>query len=688
EWAVQNQVISLGPGTHVLTSKTFLPWHPDPDDPMWMRITLAERPIGPVAAPVATAVDPIPTDGSAPAAGYKYGETEDYLLGHVTGEPPDVWVEKALRTVDFDESAADAAGNAPARFFFHVEYGNSGGSAAADVVIADTLPVSTTYKGSHSVPDIEPPTVVTPTVSWNAGTLHPGDHGVINLWFHVPADLGWVLPPGTVLTNTVSITTSTAGDDPANNTSVVTGTIPLLPPRITWPIPGTTCSSEITVTGKSQLGTFVDLYVNGVYTATASVDSSGNWEVPLTLPDGTHSIYAKARTPLGDESAPSPTVVVVVDSTLAWDPMSMIFSTTSPDGSAWVQHIRNAQGRADPNGWKVFLPKGPGASQQYTVTVRICCSDPTSVTLTVSNTVYSMTAIGDGWYQRVIDSPDDPTTPITLTVVCGSVTSGGSGSGLIDPDGYVFDVDLGLAAGKLTGKTVTALEYDTGTGSWDRWPAELYESQTNPQVTGADGYYSFFTPPGDYQITVDASTGYQGYRSWTLTVISTPVHLDIPLTPVYADKHYVVTMDAAGFVPDTLEVVQGSVVQWTNNEGSAGIWHSATSDVDARTDVRGWDSGLLDSGESYSRRFDTLGTFTYADNENPSLVGTIKVCYLYDFDCDGKVGAGDLQTAAQKWRTVSGKGNGYDVRYDVDGNGVINIIDIQKTAMEWNWTAP
>jgi len=187
---------------------------------------------------------------------------------------------------------------------------------------------------------------------------------------------------------------------------------------------------------------------------------------------------------------------------------------------------------------------------------------------------------------------------------------------------------------------------------------------------------------------VDATTAYQDYRSWTLTVISAPVHLDIPLTPAHTDADYAVTVDALGFVPDTLEVVQGSVVKWTNNEATTGLWHTTMSDVDARTNTSGWDSGLLDSGENYSRRFDTLGTFTYYDHENPSLVGTIKVCYLYDFDCDDAVGANDIQALALLWRTASGKGTGYDPRYDVDGDGKITIIDIQKAAVEWGWTTP
>jgi len=67
EWAVQNLKLGkLTPGYHIFQTQ-FLPYNPDPTKPMWMRITLSEQ-----AAPSA--------DGSGLAAGYRYGETEDYYL--------------------------------------------------------------------------------------------------------------------------------------------------------------------------------------------------------------------------------------------------------------------------------------------------------------------------------------------------------------------------------------------------------------------------------------------------------------------------------------------------------------------------------------------------------------------------------------------------------------------------------
>lgn len=77
EWAVQNQVLGLGPGTYVVSSPPFLPWHPgDPSDPIWMRITLSDS-----YAPAS------PQDGRGPANGYMYGETEDYYFKPVTPTP-------------------------------------------------------------------------------------------------------------------------------------------------------------------------------------------------------------------------------------------------------------------------------------------------------------------------------------------------------------------------------------------------------------------------------------------------------------------------------------------------------------------------------------------------------------------------------------------------------------------------
>jgi parallel beta-helix repeat protein len=103
-----------------------------------------------------------------------------------------------------------------------------------------------------------------------------------------------------------------------------------------------------------------------------------------------------------------------------------------------------------------------------------------------------------------------------------------AGEVLIDPDGYVYDAAQGIEV-VIQGATVTCDMYDEDYQAWERWPAELYESQINPQVTGSDGYYAFFVPPGLYQVKATAF-GYDPHTSPDIRVIDEVVHYNIPMT--------------------------------------------------------------------------------------------------------------------------------------------------------------
>jgi hypothetical protein len=76
EWAVQNQIITLAPGLNTFTSPAFLPWHAPGRAALWFRMTVSETP---------AALD----NGSGPAGGWKFGETEDYFLSPDLGDAPD-----------------------------------------------------------------------------------------------------------------------------------------------------------------------------------------------------------------------------------------------------------------------------------------------------------------------------------------------------------------------------------------------------------------------------------------------------------------------------------------------------------------------------------------------------------------------------------------------------------------------
>ncbi|MDX1663637.1 MAG: SdrD B-like domain-containing protein [Candidatus Promineifilaceae bacterium] len=72
EWAVVNQVITLPAvaGLHVFVTPPFRSYYHAPEgEPLWIRATLSEEEADPQVA----------FDGSGPAGGYQFGETEDYL---------------------------------------------------------------------------------------------------------------------------------------------------------------------------------------------------------------------------------------------------------------------------------------------------------------------------------------------------------------------------------------------------------------------------------------------------------------------------------------------------------------------------------------------------------------------------------------------------------------------------------
>lgn len=72
EWAVRNQLLKLNAGPSMITSLPFVSWH-DPNElpeQLWVRITLSDQPWEEIWG----------AGGCGPAAGYAYGETEDYYL--------------------------------------------------------------------------------------------------------------------------------------------------------------------------------------------------------------------------------------------------------------------------------------------------------------------------------------------------------------------------------------------------------------------------------------------------------------------------------------------------------------------------------------------------------------------------------------------------------------------------------
>jgi plastocyanin len=73
-----------------------------------------------------------------------------------------------------------------------------------------------------------------------------------------------------------------------------------------------------------------------------------------------------------------------------------------------------------------------------------------------------------------------------------------------------------------------------------------------------------------------------------------------------------VLIQGFAFVPPTVTIKAGETVTWTNKDG---VPHDATFAPDFTT-------GYISQGGSFTRRFDTPGTYTYACKEHPAMAAS------------------------------------------------------------------
>ncbi len=615
-------VAALGGGSHTISVTTDGPayW---PDElktkAAWLRVTLSERPSNKV-------IDTKWGDGRGYDEPFKYGETEDYLVRLASlaeGADPAVrkkgWLRPAVRA---DDQPGITISETRWIAEWAVDYRNLGDTTATNVHVLDTPQGDQTVLKVRSVPSV-PYTTTAGTLDFSVGDLSPGRGGVILIRSVLP---GSTLP-GTVITNLVTIKSDNDITD-TNNSQVVTLTVPLLPPLITHPTPGTTCTGTVTISGRAQAGVSVDVIVDEAISGTVTADSNGKWALAVTLGEGAHKVQAVAKfnaAPSGGVSSrKSQAVKIIVDSSLTWDPISLRF--VSEEGRILIP--RGPDGRTDANGWGVWLIQ----STTYTVSVRICCSDVNAVvTLQVPGVgeVSLTDPDGDHIYSAAFTTGDLTRLDdrkLKLCVTCDLVKRCTDGTYLIDPFGVVRD----RLGNLLNDADVACYQSPEGEANapvgYALWPAASF-GQTNPQTTKGDGYFSFFTPAGTYQLNVTRN-GYQPYRSTEIVVADKPVRYDVALSPVInAAAKYVVTIGENGFEPAVLAVPAGSVVEFVNADTGAHSTVSVSANgvgnaVDA---ANAWDSGLLNSGDGYKAQFNSNGTFTYYDTQNPTNGGSIVV---------------------------------------------------------------
>jgi len=498
-------------------------------------------------------------------------------------------------------------------------------------------------------------------LSWRSqAPLLPGEWGWVGLTGRSDTATG-----GDTITNTGQMTYTLANGNSATLPFSVTVEVPVrpvFPPLFITPLNGEMCLDEgkyLSARGLAGAGMVVHLYEDGEFKAQATANAAGEfaltWTSALTKSHAAVDLYAIACEPGTGTvcSVPSDHVSIAYPQA-DWCPQRSYW-----EGDAFGVHhtffFRNDLGRYATNDFVL-----PGVYGFWNTKMHLysCCehNDINPFKVVADGVEYKDPSAHDGrWWTFDIGGAHE------VTVESQCFGPGGAegepkitqGEVLIDPDGFVFDVDAGGSYSATTGMyapvqaipgiTVTAYVSVPQWGGWIPWPAHLYQNQVNPQVTGPEGYFAFFTPPGFYYLQAEGAGGYQSWRSPVVQVISEIVHVNIPLTQWTTDDIAQIALTPDGPTPSSLTIPANGSVEWVSTLGAsataADLAHFNANPVlqprsggllDPLLNTLGFDGGLLLPGQVYRRQFSQPGLYTYTDGAGHTA--TIEVsteCKIY-----------------------------------------------------------
>lgn len=477
--------------------------------------------------------------------------------------------------------------------------------------------------------------------------------------------------PGETITNQAEVRAGSWQFNPQ-----ATSQVPLVPPLITAPGPGEICPGALQVTGIAVPNTTITLYMDGEQVAVASAAANGAFSAsisPAGLGVQRRVLTAKACTGGSPGQCSALSHAVTLDPPLTFicpqpSTWEHIPASGPLAGQQLVYRFRNQNGLFVGDGAHFsFVPPHAGSSMHlYARSCEQMGTPPvTSEAVWVDVyeglklvATYHPQSISKPWYHFTIGMeladgverdviarlgcvwPGAPTSRIGAPAVMSSTFSAVLNP-VIDQGGTVFDVTRGFdpahpEQSAVTGVKVTAMILDTAWGGWVPWPAHLYNNQANPQVTGANGYYAFFAPPGVYYLQVDGGAGYYDWRSPPFQVSSAPLHVNIPLSPRLSTAQRTVLLSAAGPTPPVVRLPIGQSIEWSVAlDSSLSLTDSmrladnptirlqTTGALDPLLNPQGWDAGMLVPGSFYRRQFNRIGTFHYTDGRG--LSGTVIV---------------------------------------------------------------
>ena len=529
--------------------------------------------------------------------------------------------EKAAFAPQWVVDADNPYGRLQQRYLIRYYYGSDQANPPAlTVSVTDTLPAELVFESEEHTPAMSFQQQGQRLIWQTASPVSRGQSGMVQLTaiYNNPE-------AGRSLTNTAELRAG-ASDFSLEATTYV----PVVAPLIVSANNGRLCPGTVVISGTvPQAGVTVTLYANGTPVAQAPV-VNGIFTATYNYPGGDVALKARACGAHGLCSTDSNPIALKASQSF-WCPQRSTWEGTPTVGPLAGQHLvyqfRDASGNFSTQGWTI-----PGVYGFWNTTLHLyicnCPGDtvpPSNVWVVADGVRYDDPSPSSPWYDFAITGGAHS---VHFYAQCGSNIVSSDGTILIDPDGYVFDVTQGFTPTlhAVAGVTVTAYVSMPQWGGWTPWPAHLYQNQVNPQVTGPQGYFAFFTPPGFYYLQVEGANGYQSWRSPVVQVISDIVHVNVPLTRWTAENVAQVALLPDGPHPSALTIPANTSVEWISTLDADAtatdlarlnanpVAQPRTGDaLDPLTSTLGFDGGMLAPGRVYRRQFTEPGLYAYTD---------------------------------------------------------------------------
>lgn len=609
-------VAALGAGIHTLNVPTGrVPWPvAQANNPAWVRVML----MGVESVKLAGETY---GDGRGRALPYASGETEDYLIN--AAQPFGLNVEGNFANGDSDQ------------FNWRVQFVNQSADPISNLSLDINLPDQAVQQILCNNENLTCATDATGVIV-TAPTLPAGARGTVSIRTNVPAG------------QNVEATAVISGDGTTvlDSKRIYVGNLPVI--SIKSPVDGTISDeTELEIIGRISGDTAgrapLQLFWDDTFLQTITPNPDGTFVLTRSLAANLRTVgHHNLRVVSGDAEATSS---LVVDGIVGFDVATM--QVTLP-GLGKVYSPFGEDRRLDTNGWRIIMQ----GNVPHTLTVR---SDAQSMRIRYEDgsVVPMVVPEGEPCVFTVQLQPQSRATTaqkLQIEAISADGTVSIAEGFLIHTDTPLTVVDATTGA-PLSGITVS----DYVERSSPKWSASAWASIGPRRLktvsnwlnlpdldreTDSSGQAMLVPLPKSTAKVFVGNLSYLTFRgfeipatAWTGCLTCTRSINAIPsttvaLAPVPSARAATVDVeiDSTGFNPAYLEVLPGTVINFTNIDAEDhGTMSDSVTFAANGYNSGAWDSGLLASGETFSWEMIVNGEFTYVDPTNPLNIGTIVV---------------------------------------------------------------